>query len=269
MTTSDKSIDGLLSLKNFRKFTLTIIACLFLLSGCDEDKLKFILDSHLNSNYKELFQHFGHPKRVENIGSERIYYYGYSTNVYVPQTTYTTGNAYSYGYGNSINTNFNARTQSYGGYYANYSCDISFLANSAGKITSWNSSGNYCNQFIATRYINQKYLQGLYSRTTNIDGFELKPTEKGLKVKKIMKSSIAYQNGLRKRDLIQTVNNKNVLEISEELMRKEFAKKKFKVGVLRDNEKLVFELQQTPIPEIALLPKSLRFFLGCGAPKGL
>ncbi len=110
-----------------------------ILSGCmTTEKMNQIMSSWVGSHIGDLIADWGPPAQVIDDGSGgKIYCYQYSSTVYMPGTTSTYGNAYSYG-----NTaTFNTSSYSSPGYSIPINKSRMFWVDKDGIIYRWSWKG--------------------------------------------------------------------------------------------------------------------------------
>lgn len=238
-----------------------LIVIALTLSACaTKQKLGIVLDSYIGYSAKNLFDTFGHPKNIQQSGANTLYYYGFQASTYSPPTTSIglgTGFGRRGNYFSGINTGFGS------GYYRNYSCNISFIADASGKIINADASGNSCNQYAKRSLVNPKFILDLPKLDREIEGFTYKKTRKGLLVKSVLEKGLAYKAGLQAGDIIQSINQVDITRLPIEFALQELDRdKKVTVELLRNKHKMMFSIEKSKLPLLRLYSKSARKFLG-------
>jgi membrane-associated protease RseP (regulator of RpoE activity) len=238
---------------------LILSILLFALSACSEqEKLALVLESYVNYSENDLLNNFGHPSDTIMQGNNKIHYYGFSRRVYNPPLGYGFGTGFYGRRGMLLGPSY------YGvGSYTTYQCNISFKVDQRNIVENWNLDGNSCARYSKRKLVNPKFITDLPKLTEKVYGFKYKKTRKGIKVTSILEESIAYKNGLRKGDIIKSINSKDMTKLPVEYANDELNyNDKVTIVYERDGKQSLLSFPKTRMQKLELYPKSLKNFLG-------
>ncbi len=213
---------------SIRNNIVFLVAFAFLLHGTVAWAIsteEFIMNSWMGRPQEELVRAWGRPSNSQIIPGSETHWIEYSnqSSIYVPPTSYTNTkgslNTYSNSYGNTYGyLNSSSVTNTYGGYYQNYSCNVNFGVDSSTlEITTWSYRGNMCKKwYVYPAHISITTLNDLKSTKKEVFAFQEKIDRSQCKVMKLRKDTNAYKVGLRNNDIIiksKTINNDTKVEI--------------------------------------------------------
>ena len=123
--------------------------------------MKDIMDSWAGESINSVIKCWGYPTNEKTMAGKTLYYWDWSYNIKNP--TYTDAQAYTSG----NTTNINAMT--YGGGTRNVCCNRIIEVDDAGRVTSWQWSGNNCpytQKYLYKQWINPKVLSEVAYQNT-------------------------------------------------------------------------------------------------------
>ena len=237
-----------------------IVISLFLTTACSEkDKLKAVMNSYVGYNIESVSAQLGYPlSRIEEANFT-IYRYGFSKLLYISSRTSSSSSNIG-GFWSGV---ANGLSNSSGGHYEQYGCSVEFKVDKKNIIHSYDYSGNACYGYAKKKYVNPKYILDLPNKVTEFYGFEYKKISKGLKIESVDERSRAFEAGLRKNQIIRSINGQALtglpIEFAVDIISKH---KKLKLEILDKKQINNIDIEITKTKTLELYKPKISKFLG-------